>query len=169
MSQEYPNGGSIRPSTRKTSERAADYFGSVDIDGDVMEYIVQCARNGTPATVELGGWKKQGSNGPFISLRGSIPYSVRQGQQDQQPRQQQSRQQDQGYQQQGRQQGRQQNADFFEEPQQQRRQPQGNQRQQYSQQGTGRPQQNFRQDLNDDIPDFGSSRNQNQNSNGWDD
>jgi hypothetical protein len=146
MSQEYPNGGSIRTSTRKTSDKAADFFGSIDIDGEVLDYVLMCAENGKPVQIELGGWKKQGTNGPFVSLRGQIPYAERQGgsaPQRSAPR-------------------RQQQDNFLDEPRQEtRRAPPPTQRNAYADRSerpqpatrSTRPNQNFRNDLDDDFPE----------------
>lgn len=66
MPNEYPNSGSLNPTKDKRSERSPDWWGRLEISGDVLEALNQ----GKP--VRLSGWEREGKYGEFISLAVSV-------------------------------------------------------------------------------------------------
>lgn len=62
----YPNSGSLNPTREKRSDRSPDWWGRLEISGDVLEAINQ----GKP--IRLSGWMRDGNYGEFISLKVSV-------------------------------------------------------------------------------------------------
>lgn len=77
MEKSFGSGGAMFVREKK-SQNAADYGGDVTLEGDVLDYIVRKAANGEEVKVEIGGWKRQGRNGSFLSLKVQLPYAERQ-------------------------------------------------------------------------------------------
>lgn len=135
---------------QKKSPKAADYSGDFTLEGDVLDYVLREAERGNPVKLEIAGWKRQGrNNSVFISLNVQTPYSERGGQQPQQ-----------GFKQ-GR--GSYNQGDGSGRYREQIPTSRGQYQRDYPQQGQGQGRQGyarnerFRQELNDDIPDFGGN------------
>jgi hypothetical protein len=80
----YPASGILSKSTKKSSSGSPDYYGSIEIDEALMDYLAFKFKDGeTRPRLELSGWRKEGNNGPFISLSPQIPYKERQESQGQ--------------------------------------------------------------------------------------
>jgi hypothetical protein len=78
--KQYPPGGSLSKST-STNPKAPQYYGSIEVDEALIEYLNdRLSRGEERPKLELSGWKKDGNNGPFISLAAQVPYKERQGQ-----------------------------------------------------------------------------------------
>jgi hypothetical protein len=133
----FGSGGALFVRDKKTA-KAPDYGGDFVLEGPELEYVLAKARAGEPVKLEMSGWKRMGRNNTtFISTQVQLPYAERGGQQ----RPQQGGRG--GYQQQGQGRGGYQQGG-----------PVGGGQQGGYQQQPRRPMQ---QDLNDQIPDFGSS------------
>jgi hypothetical protein len=77
--KQYPPGGSLSKST-STNPKAPQYYGSIEVDEALIEYLNdRLSRGEERPKLELSGWKKDGNNGPFISLAAQVPYKERQG------------------------------------------------------------------------------------------
>lgn len=73
----YDNSGALFTREKK-SPNAPDWGGDLEINGEVLDYILRCAERGEPVKIELSGWMKSGRNNTrFISINGKIPYAVR--------------------------------------------------------------------------------------------
>jgi hypothetical protein len=72
----YPAGGILNKSQR---DKGPEYYGSLEIDEELFEYLkFKIEGEGeTRPRLELSGWKKDGNQGPFISLKPQIPYKER--------------------------------------------------------------------------------------------
>lgn len=144
---------------QKKHPKAADYGGDFTLTGDVLDYVLREAERGNPVKLEISGWKRQGrGNTTFISVNVQTPYSERGG------GQQQNFRQGRGSYNEGDGSGR------YREPAPERSIQTS--RGQYQRQGERYPSRDheqgrqegrqsyarnerFRQELNDDIPDFG--------------
>lgn len=73
----YENSGALFTREKKTPN-APDWGGDLEINGEVLDYILRCAERGEPVKIEISGWMKSGrNNSRFISLNGKIPYAAR--------------------------------------------------------------------------------------------
>lgn len=68
-----PNSGSMSAS-RSNNPKAPAWNGSLTIEGDVLDHILACVENGDPVKIELAAWEKQGPKGAFLSLQGKLPF-----------------------------------------------------------------------------------------------
>lgn len=64
--KKYPNSGILNENHRKTSEKSPDWYGRIEISGDVLEALKQ----GKP--IRLSGWNRSGQYGDFISLSAQV-------------------------------------------------------------------------------------------------
>lgn len=83
-------GGAFFANTKKQSQSAPDYRGSLRLSPEVVDNLVQQLSNGVKfPEIELAGWKKTASSGTtYISMNGKKPY-VKGESSGQAPRQQQ--------------------------------------------------------------------------------
>ena len=64
---DYPNSGSLVPSTIRKSEKSPDFFGSIKVDPAYLKDLLQKS-NGL-VEIKLSGWKRQSKAGNnFLSL-----------------------------------------------------------------------------------------------------
>jgi uncharacterized protein (DUF736 family) len=63
---DYTNTGALFTNDKKGNDKAPDYKGKINLNG--TDY-------------DLAGWKKQGKNGTFLSLKISEPYNKDKGNQ----------------------------------------------------------------------------------------
>lgn len=158
----YPNSGTLFVRQKK-GPKAPDYGGDFTLDGDVLDYIIRKAERGEPVKLDISGWKRMGRNNTtFVSINIQTPYSERSGNDGQRATpsgrtgyQNQSR----GYQREPIQTSRgqyQRQGDMIDDP----RQAQGRGGyDDHRQQGRGGyvdrgRNQNFHDELNDDLPPF---------------
>lgn len=66
MSGTYQNSGSLNRTREKTSDRAPDFYGRLEITGEVL----QALNEGKP--IRLAGWMREGRYGEFISLKAAV-------------------------------------------------------------------------------------------------
>lgn len=73
---EYPNSGSLFPSTVRKSEKSPDFFGSIKIDPAYLKDLMSKADG--LVEVKLSGWKRESKTGnKFVSL--AVDTFVKQG------------------------------------------------------------------------------------------
>ena len=58
---EYPNSGSLVPSTIRKSEKSPDFFGSIKVDPAFLKDAI--ARSSGLVEIKLSGWKRQSKAG----------------------------------------------------------------------------------------------------------
>ena len=64
---EYPNSGSLVPSTIRKSEKSPDFFGSIKIDPAYLRDLI--AKSDGLVEIKLSGWKRQSKAGNnFLSI-----------------------------------------------------------------------------------------------------
>ena len=63
---EYPNSGSLVPSTIRKSEKSPDFFGSINVDPAYLKDLLQKS-NGL-VEIKLSGWKKPTPKNHLISI-----------------------------------------------------------------------------------------------------
>jgi hypothetical protein len=79
MSNNYPPGGALFPNGKKTASRQPDYRGNIEFDRELLQIIQEQLVDGvSKVKLDLAGWRRQGRNGEFISLKASKPW-VRDG------------------------------------------------------------------------------------------
>jgi hypothetical protein len=66
MSYDNSNTGSLNFAEDKRSDRSPDMWGSLQCSGDVLEALKAGKR------IRLTGWKRDGRNGQFISLKAEV-------------------------------------------------------------------------------------------------
>jgi hypothetical protein len=59
----YDNSGTLNPTREKRSDKSPDFYGRVQISGEVLDALIV----GKP--VRVAGWNKRGPYGEFISLK----------------------------------------------------------------------------------------------------
>lgn len=143
----FGSGGALFVRDKK-SAKAPDYGGDFTLEGDVLEYVLANAKSGK-VKLEMSGWKRMGRNNTvFISTQVQTPYEARGGQ-SRQPQGGRGSYGGGGQRQQGGYSGR----SMEDRP-----------RQEYQRE---EPRRDMRQELNDDIPDFGSRGGRRDNSPPW--
>jgi len=60
------NSGSLNPTKDKRTEKSPDWYGRLQISGEVLEAL----RAGKP--IRVSGWNRSGQYGEFISLKASV-------------------------------------------------------------------------------------------------
>lgn len=73
MSYDNSNSGSLNFAEDKRSERSPDVWGSLQCSGEVLEALKSGKR------IRLTGWKRDGRNGQFISLKAEVEKPKDQG------------------------------------------------------------------------------------------
>lgn len=64
---EYPNSGSLFPSTVRKSDKSPDFFGSIKIDPAYLQDLM--SKSDGLVEVKLSGWKRESKTGnKFVSL-----------------------------------------------------------------------------------------------------
>lgn len=64
---EYPNSGSLVPSTIRKSDKSPDFFGSIKIDPAYLRDLLQ--KSDGLVEIKLSGWKRQSKAGNnFLSI-----------------------------------------------------------------------------------------------------
>lgn len=64
---EYPNSGSLFPSTVRKSDKSPDFFGSIKIDPAYLSDLI--SKSDGLVEVKLSGWKRESKTGnKFVSL-----------------------------------------------------------------------------------------------------
>lgn len=64
---EYPNSGSLFPSTVRKSDKSPDFFGSIKIDPAYLKDLM--SKSDGLVEVKLSGWKRESKTGnKFVSL-----------------------------------------------------------------------------------------------------
>ena len=64
---EYPNSGSLVPSTIRKSDKSPDFFGSIKIDPVYLKDLLQ--KSDGLVEIKLSGWKRQSKAGNnFLSI-----------------------------------------------------------------------------------------------------
>ena len=66
MSYDNSNAGSLNPSREKRSERSPDWYGRLQISGEVLEALKAGQH------VRIAGWNRTGSYGDFISIKAEV-------------------------------------------------------------------------------------------------
>lgn len=75
----YPNSGALFPRQKKT-EKSPDMGGDFTLNGEVLQYVLDCAQRGAPVKLEIVGRRRMGRNNmSFISLNVNTPYEERGG------------------------------------------------------------------------------------------
>jgi hypothetical protein len=70
MDNRYANSGALFPVKNKRSDKTPDMSGSVTIDGDVLQSILDAVRTGQQAKIRLTGYNKPSRDGGrFIAVR----------------------------------------------------------------------------------------------------
>jgi uncharacterized protein (DUF736 family) len=65
---EYPNTGSLMPSTNRNSEKSPDFWGEIKVERALLRTLMDKAE-GELVTVKLSAWKKESKAGNrFLSL-----------------------------------------------------------------------------------------------------
>lgn len=59
---------------QKRSANAPDMGGEITLSGEVLDYILDEARQGRDPKVSLSAWRKQGNSGPMMSLSVQKPW-----------------------------------------------------------------------------------------------
>lgn len=67
-----PNSGTLN-----RRDKGVDWNGKFTVEGDLLAYIMDCARRGTKIEIEIAGWDKTGPRGDFISIVANVPYELR--------------------------------------------------------------------------------------------
>lgn len=113
--EENPGWGKIFHQENATGKQPG-MTGTVKLDRESVEYILNCANRGVDPTLRIAAWEKQGNRGPFFSIKLSVdrPPSKGNFQQGNQPAPRQGGFQNQGYNQGGFQQGAPQNQGGFQ-------------------------------------------------------
>lgn len=75
-----PNSGTLN-----RRDKGVDWNGKFSVEGDLLAYIMDCARRGTKCEIEIAGWDKTGPRGDFISIVANVPYELRKEQGGGQP------------------------------------------------------------------------------------
>lgn len=64
---EYPNSGSLFPSTVRKSDKSPDFFGSIKIDPAYLQDLI--SKSDGLVEIKLSGWKRESKTGnKFVSL-----------------------------------------------------------------------------------------------------
>ncbi len=67
--------GSLNKNTKKTSDKAPDYNGKLELDAECIRYLVEGIKKGdAQVKISISGWLKDGDWGKWISLSLSTPY-----------------------------------------------------------------------------------------------
>lgn len=79
MENKYLNSGALFQNTRKTSDKAPEWKGDIELGADVVNYLAQQLKEGKPAKLEFAGWNRTSSKGTsFLSLKASTPFVPKQ-------------------------------------------------------------------------------------------
>lgn len=79
--QPRENGGALFQRQKK-SQNSPDMGGDFTLEGDVLDYILDCASRGEPVKLDIAAWRKMSrNNGTFMSISVNIPWQVRRDQQ----------------------------------------------------------------------------------------
>ena len=64
---EYPNSGSLFPSTIRKSDKSPDFFGSIKLDPEYLKDLM--SKSDGLVEVKLSGWKRESKTGNrFVSI-----------------------------------------------------------------------------------------------------
>jgi hypothetical protein len=74
MSYDNSNTGALNVSTDKRSDKSPDFWGNLQVSGEVLEALKSGKR------IRLSGWNRSGSRGDFISLKAEVEKPKDQGQ-----------------------------------------------------------------------------------------
>lgn len=67
--------GTLNKSTKRTSEKSPEYYGSLTIDEELARYIVGKIKAGDDLVkLDLSAWLRSSASGKFISIAISTPY-----------------------------------------------------------------------------------------------
>ncbi len=67
--------GSLNKNTKKTSDKAPDYNGKLELDAECIRYLVEGIKKGdAKVKISISGWLKDGDWGKWISLSMSTPF-----------------------------------------------------------------------------------------------
>jgi hypothetical protein len=58
-------------------DKGVDWNGQFSVEGDLLKYIMDAARRGEIPKIEIAGWDKTSPRGDFISIVANIPYELR--------------------------------------------------------------------------------------------
>jgi len=65
---EYPNTGSLMPSTTRNSEKSPDFWGEIKVEPDLLKALISKSDGGL-VTIKLSAWKRESKAGNrFLSL-----------------------------------------------------------------------------------------------------
>ena len=83
MADAFPPSGRLFSNSKKTTPKAPDVTGNLEITAAVLDHLNRCAKAGRPINMELAGWRKQSrtTSGSWYSLSASVPYKDRMEQQ----------------------------------------------------------------------------------------
>jgi hypothetical protein len=83
MADNFPPSGRLFSNNKKTTPKAPDVTGNLEITQLVLDHLNRCAKAGRPINMELAGWRKQSrtTSGSWYSLSASVPYKDRMEQQ----------------------------------------------------------------------------------------
>lgn len=73
MANTRENSGVLNASKQKLKSSSPDFYGKITLSKDMLKYLTQRMAKGETIELSLGGWKKDGPYGPFISLSASEP------------------------------------------------------------------------------------------------
>src|SRR5688572_15527475 len=59
MADNFPPSGRLFSNNKKTSPKAPDVTGSLEISRDVLDHLKRCEAAGKPINMQLAGWRKQ--------------------------------------------------------------------------------------------------------------
>lgn len=62
-------GGALFINRNKTSEKAPDLSGDVEINMETLKVLVELAKKNQPLKMRMAGWVKEGKNGKFYSIQ----------------------------------------------------------------------------------------------------
>ncbi len=71
--KDFPNSGALHRRDKR-SPNTPDYGGQFTIDDDVLDYVMKRAESGEKVELDMSVWQKQGNNGPFYSIKVSLPW-----------------------------------------------------------------------------------------------
>ena len=79
MADGFPPSGRLFSNNKKTSPKAPDVTGKLEISKELLDYLVKCSNKGQPIAMDLAGWRKQSrsTSGSWYSLAASLPYAAR--------------------------------------------------------------------------------------------
>jgi uncharacterized protein (DUF736 family) len=75
MENKYLNSGALFTNNNKTSDKAPDFKGDIELDSELVGQLAAAMRDGKPMKLDLAGWRRTSSKGTtFLSVKVSKPY-----------------------------------------------------------------------------------------------